>query len=135
MKPSIAVVGLSAIIFLANACSPKVAPTVATAEVKPEAGTSIPLPIPQEKNTPTDSVKTELLANRINAPLIAAGKKVYESSCNRCHGLFSPNEFTQERWVGLVNWMAPKARLSDEEKAQVLAYVQRNAKDASPVDH
>lgn len=134
MKPSIAVVGLSAIIFLANACSPKVAPTVTAAEVKPEATTSIPLPIPQEKYTPKDTVTATVPLNRVNAPLIAAGKKVYEASCNRCHGLFSPNEFTQERWVGLVNWMAPKARLSDEEKAQVLAYVQRNAKDASPVD-
>lgn len=66
----------------------------------------------------------------INAALVAEGQKVYVGKCGKCHGLKEPANYTKERWVGLVDWMAPKANATPEEKARVLAYVQHNAKDA-----
>jgi len=68
--------------------------------------------------------------NAMNTTMVAAGQQVFVAKCGKCHGLKDPANYTQERWVGLVNWMAPKAKATDEEKSQVLAYVQHNAKDA-----
>ncbi|MGG9970537.1 hypothetical protein ACQ33O_01985 [Ferruginibacter sp. SUN002] len=59
---------------------------------------------------------------------IAAGKTVYEAKCGRCHALPVTTDFTAVRWVGIMGWMAPKAKLTDIEKANTLAYVQANAK-------
>jgi mono/diheme cytochrome c family protein len=57
-----------------------------------------------------------------------AGKETYIANCGRCHSLKKPDNYTSEEWVPLVNKMAPKAKLSDADKANVLAYVQANAK-------
>ena len=68
--------------------------------------------------------------NAADMGMVASGKTVYEAKCSKCHGLKDPAKYTQERWVGLVNWMAPRAKVVDDEKAQILAHVQHNAKDA-----
>jgi mono/diheme cytochrome c family protein len=57
-----------------------------------------------------------------------AGKQIYTAKCGRCHGLKDPANYSSDEWVSLVNKMAPKAQLNDTEKANVLAYVQANAK-------
>jgi len=57
-----------------------------------------------------------------------AGKSTYVANCGRCHGLKDPGQFTAAQWVPIVNSMAPRAKLTDDEKANVLAYVQANAK-------
>ena len=67
---------------------------------------------------------------RLNMSMLAAGEKTYNASCGRCHDLKAPAAYTTERWVGIMNWMAPKAKLDSMQKVQVLAYVQHNAKDA-----
>jgi mono/diheme cytochrome c family protein len=69
-------------------------------------------------------------ASKPTAEMIASGQKVFEANCGKCHALKNPGDYTQQRWVGLVNWMGPKAKISDSDKALVLAYVQHNAKDA-----
>lgn len=58
------------------------------------------------------------------------GMKVYQSSCGRCHDLKNTAEYTSEEWRPIMNSMAKKARLTDSQKAQVLAYVTQNAKAA-----
>ena len=78
---------------------------------------------------PIDSVAVNA-KNAADMGVVDAGKTVYEVKCSKCHGLKDPAKYTQERWVGLVNWMAPRAKVVDNEKAQILAYVQHNAKDA-----
>ncbi|MBI2731288.1 MAG: hypothetical protein HYX40_11135 [Sphingobacteriales bacterium] len=60
--------------------------------------------------------------------MIAAGKTTYEAKCGRCHALPVVDAYTAEKWGPLVDIMAPKERLTDSEKANVLAYVQAGAK-------
>ncbi|UEG50488.1 hypothetical protein LK994_03230 [Ferruginibacter lapsinanis] len=100
---------LSILAFTIFSCAKKVTPATA-AEKKPT------------------EEQTVVVAPEAMATNVASGKVTYEAKCGRCHGLKEPGEFTAERWVGLVNWMAPKAHLSDTEKADVLAYVQAGAK-------
>lgn len=94
-------------------CSKKATPS------KSESGTTT--------STATTSTTTET-KTVASAELLAAGKTTYEAKCGRCHALHAPDEYTAEKWVPYVDAMAPKARLTDSEKANVLAYVQANAK-------
>lgn len=58
-----------------------------------------------------------------NADKIAAGKTIYENSCAKCHDLPNPTAHSAQDWVGIMNWMAPKAKLNDEQHALVYDYV------------
>lgn len=70
----------------------------------------------------------ETSATTASAEIVAAGKLTYDAKCGKCHALHAANEYTAEKWGPLVDAMAPKARLTDAEKANVLAYVKANAK-------
>lgn len=59
---------------------------------------------------------------------VVTGKNVFEAKCGRCHGLKEPQNYTAERWVKIVDWMAPKANLDATQKSNVLAYVNFYAK-------
>jgi trimethylamine-N-oxide reductase (cytochrome c) len=57
-----------------------------------------------------------------------AGKSTYMAKCGQCHGLKNPADFTVTEWGPILDNMARKAQLDDIEKANVLAYVDANAK-------
>lgn len=58
-----------------------------------------------------------------SAEKIAQGKTIFENSCGRCHKLPEPTAFTSVQWVGIMNSMAPKAKLNDEQHQWVYDYV------------
>jgi cytochrome c5 len=82
-------------------------------------------PVKSGTATQTTETETKVVAS---AEVIAAGKIVYEAKCGKCHALHATDEFTAAKWVPLVDAMAPKARLTEVEKTNVLAYVQSAAK-------
>jgi cytochrome c5 len=84
------------------------------AVVRPET-----VPSPADGGDPTAPAKAELAKK---------GKEVYEAKCGRCHDLKTPDTYNEVRWVKIVDWMAPKAKLDAAEKEVVLAYVTLNAK-------
>jgi mono/diheme cytochrome c family protein len=57
-----------------------------------------------------------------------AGQSTYNAKCGRCHGLKVVQDYTADRWISIMQVMAPKAGLSETEKANVLEYVKANAK-------
>ena len=59
---------------------------------------------------------------------IAAGSAIYSAKCGRCHRLYPAAAFTAAKWEKNVEDMAPRARLTDEERKAVLAFVQDGAK-------
>ena len=74
------------------------------------------------------TVPTQTATTTISAGDVAAGKQTYIANCGRCHSLKNAGDYTTDEWVPLVDKMARKAKLSDSDKANVLAYVQANAK-------
>lgn len=54
---------------------------------------------------------------------LAQGKTIYESSCKRCHDLPNPTDHSAQDWVGIMNSMAPKAKLSSEQHQWVYDYI------------
>jgi len=63
-----------------------------------------------------------------NDAALKAGQETYNAKCGRCHGLKVTTDYTSDRWISIMQVMAPKARLDETEKANVLAYVQANSK-------
>ena len=77
------------------ACSPKMATTAQTSEVK----------------------KIEL------TPELAEGKSLYENNCGTCHNLFPVNEHDKSGWAKTLDHMAPKAKITDAQKELVYNYL------------
>lgn len=59
---------------------------------------------------------------------IRDGQNTYNVKCNKCHQLRVTTEYTDLRWVQVMAVMAPKAGLTETERANVLAYVRANCK-------
>jgi mono/diheme cytochrome c family protein len=62
------------------------------------------------------------------AASVIEGEKTYKASCGRCHGLKDPASYTAKEWEPIMKSMAPKAKLSEQETSNVMAFVVNNAK-------
>jgi len=56
------------------------------------------------------------------------GKMTYEKNSAKCHGLFSPERFTQQKWAKIMPVMQKKAKISNEEASLISKYVNARAK-------
>lgn len=92
--------------------APAAPATAATPAVLPNENTGSKTPA-----TPATNASPEVM-----------GQSTYNAKCGKCHGLKPTSDYTADRWVSIMQVMAPKARLTDAEKDNVLAYVRANAK-------
>ena len=83
------------------------------------------LPVISERMTEPTIPLSETV-NTISNP--EAGRIVFANRCSRCHGLPETNLYTTTRWGTILELMAPRARLSKNEKQDVMAYVTAHAK-------
>jgi hypothetical protein len=67
-----------------------------------------------------ESVKEELV---ITAETLAEGKTLYGMNCAKCHELYDAKSFTAEEWKPIVLRMQKKARISDEQREKIYAYL------------
>lgn len=56
------------------------------------------------------------------------GKAIFKEKCARCHRYRLPETRTAEKWPGIIDRMAKKAKLNEDQKAAVLAFVTEHAK-------
>src|SRR4051812_41964075 len=54
---------------------------------------------------------------------ITAGHDLFDNKCGTCHKLPSPRKHDDTGWGETMDRMAPKAKLNDLEKVQVLKYL------------
>jgi hypothetical protein len=59
----------------------------------------------------------------ITAEHLAQGKIIFDNSCGKCHDLPNPTDHTSQDWVGIMNSMAPKAKLNDAQHQMVYDYI------------
>ena len=52
-----------------------------------------------------------------------AGKMLYENNCAKCHDLYAPKDFNAEQWKPIMLSMQKKAKISDEEREKIYAYL------------
>jgi hypothetical protein len=135
-----------ALLFLMGAvvasCAKKMAPSanqapaanngvVATANpapvaTVPKAATADVAPVAEPTAATAASAKPARAAGELSVE--QKGQSTFNAKCGRCHGLKATTDYTVNRWVTVMQVMAVKANLNDEEKENVLAYVKANAK-------
>jgi hypothetical protein len=94
--------------FIIIACHKKSVPVITARTIEPSA--------PQTKPTGF-------------APDTVAGKTLFATRCNRCHGIPDIQLYSSKRWDIILAAMIPKARLSKEQGAHLTAYVKVNSHD------
>lgn len=82
--------------------------------------------------TTSTVTKTETLTEKTSSSMVSheqflAGKTVYETKCGTCHKLKDPARGNMTQWTKWIDRMAPKAKLSDEEKMMVTNFISVNA--------
>ena len=82
-----------------------------------------------KKSTPgSSSLYTPTSADvTANATLIdlQQGRTLYINNCGRCHGLYSPDNYSSTQWKSILNNMAPNTSMSASEILLVTKYVTR----------
>lgn len=71
--------------------------------------------------TPKVAVTSEPI--KTSESQLAQGKTIFENSCGKCHKLPDPTSHNSVQWVGIMNSMAPKAKLNDEQHQWVYDYI------------
>jgi len=104
---------IAVLVLAAAACHRKAVPAGSTTTMATPAPAAAPAPDP---------------AIAAHEEMVARGKTVYATGCGRCHGLKPVENYTAERWTGILKSMIPKAKLNETEAQQVTAYVMANAK-------
>jgi hypothetical protein len=61
-------------------------------------------------------------------PDTLVGKNVFNARCARCHDLPDPGKFTVQRWDDILVRMMPRARLDNEQRVHIKAYLNSQAK-------
>lgn len=83
--------------------------------------------ITERKYEAPKTIVTSYPPTGIIAPDTTAGKIFFTNRCGKCHGLPEPLQYTAQRWDGILSYMIPRARLSNEQAVHVTAYVKANA--------
>lgn len=103
--------------------------TTSTASTSPSTTpttTGTPQPYDNKSPKPLSPIDPKTLspeeASRVS------GQATFALKCNKCHAYRAASEYTDLRWVQIMQVMAIKANLSETEKTNVLAYVRANAK-------
>lgn len=73
--------------------------------------------------TPKAVATTTASPIKSTADQIAQGKTIFENSCGKCHKLPEPASHNSVQWVGIMNSMAPKAKLNEEQHQWVYDYI------------
>lgn len=63
------------------------------------------------------------VSKNANLVQLQKGRELYINKCGSCHTLFAPEKYNKTEWAKWVNRMAPKAKLSEEQKLLVQAYL------------
>jgi len=135
MKKTFTVLALSVMVW---GCAKKSNPTAATSAPASNSGSVSAAPATKAEGTvtaagssapvtPATPEGTRSPAEPVKSPEML-GQTTYNSKCGRCHGLKVTTDYTSDRWISIMQVMAPKAHLDATEKENVLAYVKANAK-------
>lgn len=57
------------------------------------------------------------------SPIVDEGQFIYENNCAKCHDLYNPKDFNAEQWKPILLKMQKEAKISDEEREKIYAYL------------
>ena len=54
---------------------------------------------------------------------LETGRALYVLKCSGCHTLRLPSVYSEERWPAILDKMQKRAKITDDEKQQILQFV------------
>ena len=111
------IIGLFAL-AVAYGCTAKKTTVAPVPEVKEAMGIS-----KNSESTVAVMVKPVNESPKITAEVLAEGKSLYGMNCAKCHELYDAKSFTAEEWKPIVLSMQKKAKISDEQREKIYAYL------------
>lgn len=51
------------------------------------------------------------------------GRETYVKNCSGCHQLFAPSKYNNSEWKKKLDWMQPKAKITDVQKKLIYEYL------------
>jgi hypothetical protein len=91
-------------------------------------------PVIPKRDATITGISSRQLVSQLNSSItgdanyISQGKLIYETKCTRCHETRKVDQYTEQRWDGILDVMAVRARLNAAETQQVAAFIKANAK-------
>ncbi|MEI6576207.1 MAG: cytochrome c [Bacteroidota bacterium] len=67
--------------------------------------------------------KTTVKDPTVDIGPLTVGMQLYKNSCHKCHGLKKPNRYNAEQWVKILDKMQPKAKIDNEQRKLIYAYL------------
>jgi cytochrome c5 len=67
-------------------------------------------------------IPTESKAN-ISVENLQEGRKIYVNNCASCHQLYAPNKYKSGDWQKKLDWMQPRAKITDDQKQLIYNYL------------
>lgn len=61
--------------------------------------------------------------NDITQEQLNAGNKLYVAKCGGCHLLYTPNNYSEKKWLEVLPVMEKKAKLMQEQSDLIMKYV------------
>ena len=58
---------------------------------------------------------------------LTQGRQLYIDNCGRCHGLYSPDDYSPSDWTSILRGMAPRTPMTSSEIQLVTKYVTRGS--------
>lgn len=107
MNRILVVSGLSMVIALGIACSPRKAATPAFDPAM---------------------MSKEMALQQYTSAQIAEGAALTNAKCGTCHKLYPAGQFAAPRWHQVLNRMLPKAKATEEEGKLIRAYIIANSR-------
>ena len=85
------------------------------------------------KTTPVTTAVKEEVKNKEESATVSheqflEGKALSLTYCTKCHAEKNPNRGNMAQWDKWLDKMAPKAKISDEQKMKIRDYISVNAK-------
>ncbi len=64
----------------------------------------------------------------VSEAVFQEGKAIYTANCGKCHKLFPASRGNMTQWNKWIDKMAPKAKITDDQKEKIRMYISVNAK-------
>ncbi|HWY38084.1 MAG TPA: hypothetical protein VNY73_05965 [Bacteroidia bacterium] len=103
------------------ACSSKKTAKSTTAAASATGTKTATGPLTDPNDVMVTAAKTKFPDVTLDA--LKKGHSIYHGACTRCHGAKNIVKRDEKEWVGILDDMAPKAKLSAEEKDAVWKYI------------
>jgi hypothetical protein len=68
----------------------------------------------------------------VTGPSLSAGRDIFLAHCNACHDYPDLTAISDDRWPGILESMAKKAKLSTDQRDEVLHFVLASRSDQAP---